>query len=122
MRRGPENMGELMSQAMGGSIPTPTMGSQMAPPKAFHSVPVGAPSRAEILRAMEGLALLQVGSASGRVNIPLAEREGLAGRHGPAAKAVWVALGRALSVAPEHPPGGVDSSLSEWERRGCPVA
>lgn len=109
----------LAKQIVSGDFPTPTMGQQMAPAEAWYSIPVGKPTTTEMNRAMEALARIQMGELNAAfVNAALAEKAGISGDAGPAFKAIWIALAKAASVSESS---SEDSSLGEWQRRGCPV-
>lgn len=81
----------------------------------WYPVPEGPLTKADVNRAREALATLQVGCPPGAwVNVPLAERDGLVGDAGPAFRAVWLALAKADRAATDT---GEDSSLAEFIRR-----
>lgn len=97
-------------------MPTPSIGNQLAK-AGWYEAPTGAPTTTDILRAREALARLQVGlGVTGWVNTASFEAEGLAGEHGPLAKAIWIALAKSLSVAT---PTEGDASVAEWVKGGA---
>lgn len=95
--------------------PPKTWGQSLAE-EGWYQVPGGPIIKADVNRAREALATLQVGCPAGCwVNVPLAEAEGLAGKAGPAFRAIWVALAKASQVETDT---GEDSSLAEFMREG----
>lgn len=95
------------------SGPPTTWGDSIAK-EGWYQIPEGPLTKADVNRAREALATLQVGCPAGCwVNVPLAEAEGLAGQAGPAFRAIWLALAKADRVAQDT---GEDSSLAEFMR------
>lgn len=96
------------------TLVTKTWGESIALEGWYH-LPTGELTKAEVNRAREALAVLQFGCEPGWwVNVPMAERSGLAGEAGPAFKAIWLALAKAAQVAEDT---REDSSLREFIRR-----